>query len=80
MSYVDGIDGCTGNSSIKYPVNNLYKNGAVKNDDLTKIITQKFIAKLHGCHWKPGIITEGLVCLFLKLEVVGRSDTNITSS
>ncbi|ANI90145.1 susd and RagB outer membrane lipoprotein domain protein [Arachidicoccus ginsenosidimutans] len=45
MNYVDGMTGATGTASIKYPVNNLYKNGSVRNDHLTKIITQKFIAQ-----------------------------------
>lgn len=45
MSYVDGKTGVAGTTQIKYPVNNLYKNGTVKNDHLTKIITQKFIAQ-----------------------------------
>jgi hypothetical protein len=45
MSFVDGLTGAAGTASINYPVNNLYKNGTVKNDLLTKIITQKFIAQ-----------------------------------
>lgn len=45
MNYVDGITGTPGTVSISYPVNNLYKNGTVRNDHLTKIITQKFIAQ-----------------------------------
>lgn len=45
MNFVDGLTGTPGTVSIKYPVNNLYKNGAVRNDHLTKIITQKFIAQ-----------------------------------
>ena len=45
MSYVDGLTGTPGTVAIDYPVNNLYKNGAVRNDHLTKIITQKFIAQ-----------------------------------
>ncbi|MDE3212395.1 MAG: SusD/RagB family nutrient-binding outer membrane lipoprotein [Bacteroidota bacterium] len=45
MTYVDGITGDTGTVAINYPVNNLYKNGTVRNDHLTKIITQKFIAQ-----------------------------------
>jgi len=45
MNYVDGLTGATGTVSIKYPVNNLYKGGSVRNDHLTKIITQKFIAQ-----------------------------------
>ena len=45
MNYVDGITGTPGTVSIKYPVNNLYKGGTLRNDHLTKIITQKFIAQ-----------------------------------
>ena len=45
MTYVDGLTGATGTVSINYPVNNLYKDGTVRNDHLTKIITQKFIAQ-----------------------------------
>lgn len=45
MTYVDGITGATGTVSIPYPSNTLYKNGTVRNDQLTKIITQKFIAQ-----------------------------------
>ncbi|MBS1747443.1 MAG: SusD/RagB family nutrient-binding outer membrane lipoprotein [Bacteroidetes bacterium] len=45
MNYVDGITGATGTATINYPVNDLYKNGTVRNDHLTKIITQKFIAQ-----------------------------------
>jgi hypothetical protein len=45
MNYVDGISGTPGTATIKYPVNNLYKGGTVRNDHLTKIITQKFIAQ-----------------------------------
>ncbi len=45
MNFVDGLTGTPGTASINYPVNNLYKNGAVRNDHLTKIITQKFIAQ-----------------------------------
>ena len=45
MNYVDGLSGTPGTASINYPVNNLYKNGAVRNDHLTKIISQKFIAQ-----------------------------------
>ncbi len=46
MNYVDGYTGASGTVAIKYPVNNLYKSGAVRNDHLTKIITQKYIALL----------------------------------
>jgi hypothetical protein len=45
MAYVDGMTGVPGVTQIAYPVNTLYQNGAVKNDHLTKIITQKFIAQ-----------------------------------
>lgn len=45
MSYVDGMTGTPGTVSINYPVNSLYMGGAVRNDLLTKIITQKFIAQ-----------------------------------
>lgn len=45
MNYVDGTNNATGTVEIRYPVNNIYKNGTVKNDHLTKIITQKFIAQ-----------------------------------
>ncbi len=44
-SYVDGTSGTPGTIQINYPTNNLYKSGSVKNDPLTKIITQKFIAQ-----------------------------------
>lgn len=43
--YVNGYTGTPGTVSIIYPVNNLYENGTVRNDLLTKIITQKFIAQ-----------------------------------
>ena len=45
MDFIDGYTGTPGTANILYPVNNLYKNGTVKNDHLTKIITQKFIAQ-----------------------------------
>jgi hypothetical protein len=45
MSYVDGMTGTPGTVSINYPVNSLYMSGSVRNDHLTKIITQKFIAQ-----------------------------------
>ena len=44
-NYVDGITGTSGTATINYPVNDLYQGGAVRNDHLTKIITQKFIAQ-----------------------------------
>lgn len=45
MTYKDGLTDAPGTVEIKYPVNNLYKDGTVRNDHLTKIITQKFIAQ-----------------------------------
>jgi len=50
MNYVDGYTGATGTVSIAYPVNTIYKNGTVRNDALTKIITQKYIANMP---WLP---------------------------
>jgi len=50
MEYRDGYTNSNGTVAIKYPANNLYKSGSVKNDLLTKIITQKFIAQLP---WLP---------------------------
>lgn len=45
MNYVDGYTNANGVAQIKYPDNTLYQGGTVKNDHLTKIITQKFIAQ-----------------------------------
>jgi len=45
MNYKDGYTDAAGTVQIKYPENTLYKGGSVKNDLLTKIITQKFIAQ-----------------------------------
>jgi hypothetical protein len=45
MEYEDGFTGAKQTTTVAYPKNDLYKNGAVKNDHLTKIITQKFIAQ-----------------------------------
>lgn len=45
MNFIDGYTNTPGVANILYPVNSLYANGAVKNDRLTKIITQKFIAQ-----------------------------------
>jgi len=45
MNYIDGYTNAAGTAQIKYPDNTIYKAGAVKNDLLTKIITQKFIAQ-----------------------------------
>ncbi len=43
--FVDGYTGTPGKVDFKFSKNDLYKNGSVKNDHLTKIITQKFIAQ-----------------------------------
>lgn len=45
MIYKDGYTNSPGLTTIMYPNNTIYKNGAVKNDLLTKIITQKYIAQ-----------------------------------
>ena len=45
MEFEDGFTGAKGTTTVAYPKNDLYKNGTVKNDHLTKIITQKFIAQ-----------------------------------
>jgi hypothetical protein len=45
MNYVDGITGAAGTVNIPYASNTIYKNGTVRNDHLTKIITQKYIAQ-----------------------------------
>lgn len=50
MKYSDGYTGAPGLATVKYPSNDLYKAGAVKNDLLTKIITQKYIAQVP---WQP---------------------------
>jgi hypothetical protein len=50
MNYEDGITGAAGVIAVNYPKNDLYKSGAVKNDQLTKIITQKYLAQLP---WLP---------------------------
>lgn len=50
MDYADGYTNTPGTVNILYPVNNLYKGGAVKNDLLAKIITQKYIAQVP---WLP---------------------------
>lgn len=44
-TFVDGYTKTPGTVAKSYPKNDLYKNGEVKNDHLTKIITQKFIAQ-----------------------------------
>ncbi|QHS62697.1 SusD/RagB family nutrient-binding outer membrane lipoprotein [Chitinophaga agri] len=50
MNYIDAYTKAPGTANILYPSNTLYKAGAVKNDALTKIITQKFIAQVP---WLP---------------------------
>ena len=45
MNFVNGYTNAAGTATVLYPKNDLYKNGSVKNDLLTKIITQKFIAQ-----------------------------------
>ena len=45
MQFINGETGATGTVQIRYPSNGLYRDGAVRNDQLTKIITQKFIAQ-----------------------------------
>ena len=45
MEFEDGFTGTKGSATVAYPKNDLYKNGTVNNDHLTKIITQKFIAQ-----------------------------------
>ncbi|MDW9379701.1 SusD/RagB family nutrient-binding outer membrane lipoprotein [Chryseobacterium sp. JV558] len=50
MKYKDPVSGNLVSVDIKYPVNTIYKNGSVKNDKLTKIITQKYIA---NTPWLP---------------------------
>ncbi|MFV0247502.1 MAG: SusD/RagB family nutrient-binding outer membrane lipoprotein [Tenacibaculum sp.] len=45
MNYTDGYTDTAGTFNFKYADNTIYKNGAVKNDFLNKIITQKFIAQ-----------------------------------
>ena len=50
MNYQDGITGKAGTVDVAYPKNGLYKSGSVRNDHLTKIITQKYLAQLP---WLP---------------------------
>lgn len=50
LNFVNGYTNAAGTANVPYPVNNLYQNGKVKNDLLTKIITQKFIAQVP---WLP---------------------------
>lgn len=50
MRYKDGYTDVEGTVNIAYPTNTIYKNGTVKNDQLTKIITQKYLAQVP---WLP---------------------------
>lgn len=50
VNYINGYTNAPGTATILYPVNSLYRNGTIKNDQLTKIITQKYIAQLP---WLP---------------------------
>ena len=45
MTYFDGYTQEEGTYTYTYPVNHLHNNGATKNDQLTKIITQKYISQ-----------------------------------
>ncbi len=46
MNYTDGYTNEEGVHIMQYPVNHLHNGGATKNDHLTKIITQKYLAQL----------------------------------
>ncbi|WP_158829245.1 SusD/RagB family nutrient-binding outer membrane lipoprotein [Mucilaginibacter lacusdianchii] len=50
MNYEDGITGAKGTVDVAYPKNNFYKSGSVRNDHMTKIMTQKYLAQLP---WLP---------------------------
>lgn len=50
MTFKDAYSNTQGTANILYPSNTLYKGGTVKNDQLTKIITQKFLAQVP---WLP---------------------------
>lgn len=50
MEYKDGYTGEVKTMDYHYPVNSIYKKGVVRNDLLTKIITQKFLAQIP---WLP---------------------------
>ncbi len=45
-SYINGYTNEEGTFQFTFPDNHLYANGNVKNDHLTKIITQKYLAQL----------------------------------
>ncbi|MGB4206166.1 MAG: SusD/RagB family nutrient-binding outer membrane lipoprotein [Bacteroidales bacterium] len=44
-SYINGYTQEQGTYTYTYPKNTIYKNGSVNNDQLTKIITQKYLAQ-----------------------------------
>jgi len=46
MNYTDGYTNTPGVANIAYPKNDLHRNGAFRNDLVTKINTQKFISKV----------------------------------
>ncbi|PST82281.1 SusD/RagB family nutrient-binding outer membrane lipoprotein [Pedobacter yulinensis] len=50
MTFKNGYTGAEGTVAVAYPKNDLYKNGTVRNDHMTKILTQKFIASFP---WQP---------------------------
>jgi hypothetical protein len=50
MSYINGYTNEQVTMTFTYPVNHLYRDGTVKNDLLTKVITQKYLAQLP---WLP---------------------------
>lgn len=50
MTYIDPKTNVQGNVNINYPSNTIYKGENIRNDKLTKIITQKFIA---NTPWLP---------------------------
>ncbi len=50
MQYKDPATNNLVSVAVNYPVNTIYKNGTFKNDKLTKIITQKYLANVP---WLP---------------------------
>lgn len=50
MDFVDGYTNNIGTYNFSYPENTIYEGGNIKNDQLNKIITQKFIAQVP---WLP---------------------------
>lgn len=50
MTYISGYTNQPGTWTFRFPVNHLHNNGATRNDRLTKIITQKYIAQMP---WLP---------------------------